>query len=214
MTATGLHHAERRRRRLVERFHVALDHRPHQRIDFLGRTIRARHHAAAAQHGDSVGRLFDFGKLVGHQHDGTAAFGDTPTNLKERRDLVRQQHRRRFVEQKQTRLADQAFDDLDPLPLADGKVFDLGVGIEGKTVIVRQTFQPSRPSFGVHEAALLAEDDVVDHGHVVHQTEMLVHHGNAACQRIRGARRLVTFAVKAHGAVVRHMHAEDQIAQR
>jgi hypothetical protein len=60
---------------------------------------------------------------------------------------------------------------------------------------------------------LLTEDDVVDHSHVVHQTEMLVHHGDAAGESIRWARRVIRPPVEAHGALIREMHAEDQIAQ-
>ena len=172
-----------------------------------------RDNAAAAQHGDAIGGLLDLGKLVRHQDDRAAAVGDAPADIEQRRDLVRQQHRGRLVEHEQPRLADQAFDDLDPLPLADREVVDLGVRVEREAVIVRQLLEPLRPSFGVHEAALLTEDDVVDHRHVVHQAEMLVHHGDAVRQRIGRSRRPIGLAAKAHGAGVGHVNAENQIAQ-
>jgi len=67
---------------------------------------------------------------VRDQDHRTAVFGDTPANIEQCADLVRQQDRRRLVEQKQARLADQALYDFDSLPLVDGKIVDLGIGVE------------------------------------------------------------------------------------
>ena len=175
--------------------------------------IGAGDHAAAAQHGHAVRRLLDLGELVRDQDHRGAACGNAPADIKQCGDLVRQQDCRRLVEHEQARLADQAFDDFDALPLADRKILDLGVRVERETVIIGQTFKPLRPGFCIHEAALLTEDDIVDHGHVVHQTEMLVHHGDAAGERVRRAGRAINCAAKAHGAFVRHVDAENQIAQ-
>jgi hypothetical protein len=99
-------------------------------------------HAAAAQDRHAIRCLLDLGELMRDQHHGTAVFGDAPANVQECADLIRQQHRRRLVEQKQPWLADQAFDDLDPLPLADRKIVDLGIRVEREAVVVGEALEP------------------------------------------------------------------------
>ena len=42
---------------------------------------------------------------------------------------------------------------------------------------------------------------------------MLMHHGDAAGERVGRPRGAIGFAAKAHLAVIRHMHAENHIAE-
>ncbi len=193
---------------------VAIDHGAHQGIDLGGRIGRGRDHAAAAQHGDAIGGLLDLGELVGHQHDAAAAFGDAAAHVEQRGDLVRQQHGGRLVEHEQPRLAHQAFDDLDALALADREVFDLGERLEREAVLLGDVVEPARAGAAIEHALGLAEQDVVDHGQIAHQAEMLVHHRDAARERIGGRRRPVGRSVELHGAGVGSVHTEDQVAQR
>ena len=181
-----------RRRRDVERVGVALDHGAHQGIDLGGRLGRRRDHAAAAQHGHAIGDLLDLGQLVGDQHDAAAAFGDAAADLEQRRDLVRQQHRGRLVEHEQPRLAHQAFDDLDALPLADREVFDLAIGSRARPYCSAMSSSRRAQARAVAARPGLAEQHVVDHGHVAHQAEMLVHHRDAGSRAHRPGRRLST----------------------
>ena len=105
-------------------------------------------------------------------------------------DLIRQQHGGRLVEHEQRRVAHQALDDLDALPLADRQVLDPGIGIERQAVFVRELSTCAAHSLRLQHAAGLAQHQVLDHGHVGHQAEMLVHHGDALRQRVGRALRV------------------------
>ena len=154
--------------------------------------------AAAAQHGDAVGDLLDLGELVRHQHHRAPARRDAAADVEQRRDLIRQQHGGRLVQHEELGIPDQAFDDLDPLAFADREILDLGEGIERQAVIGGELFELPRAFLAIENAALAAEQHIVDDAHVADQAEMLVHHGDALRQRIRRARRLERRAAVAH----------------
>ncbi len=147
------------------------------------------------------------------QHDGPSARGDAAADVEQGCDFIRQQHRGRLVQQEQRRAPDQAFDDLDALPFADRKVLDLGIGIERQAVFDREFLQLLGALFPFEHAALAAEQHVVDDCHVGHQAEMLVHHGDAVGEGVRGAGRLERGAAIAHDAAIGAVNPENQVAQ-
>ena len=74
-------------------------------------------------------------------------------------------------------------EDLDPLPVADAEILDERVGLDAEPVGVgdlldraraRREVEPMPPLDGS-----LAEDDVLQHGEVVGEHEVLVHHADA-----------------------------------
>ena len=115
--------------------------------------------------------------------------GDALQGLEQALDLRRKQNRGRLVEDEQARLAHQALDDLDALALAHREVLDPRPRVEDEAVLLGQGPDPGRAPPVAQHAARLAEHQVLDHRHVGDQTEVLVHHGDAAGQRLRRAAR-------------------------
>ena len=134
----------------------------------------------------------------------------------ERLGLLRRQHGGRLVEDEDAGVAVERLQDLDPLALADGEVGDAGVGVDLEAEAARRG--RAMRARGVAEAEAPeragAEHDVLEHGEVVGEGEVLVHHADAG--RERGA-RLAGRERAAHdldGARVGDVVAEEDVHQR
>ena len=191
-------HRSRRARVAHRRGDITPDH---QRGEFgLGRTGRGqgRNEATGAQYGDAVGHAQHFVELVADEDDRQAGSDHLAQGVEQRLAFLRRQHRRRFVEDQDARAGlaakcKQRFEDLDPLALADTQVADQGVGVDLQAEALRRVEQLRASRRAARKRlpqTLGAEHHVVEHGQVVGQREMLVHHADARGQRgLRLARR-------------------------
>jgi hypothetical protein len=141
-----------------------------------------RHHLAASHHRHRVGDRHDLAQLVRDQDDRLALFLQLPEDAEQMVGLGRRQHAGRLVEDQDFGAAIERLQDLDPLLQADREFLDDGVGIDLETVFAFEALE-----FGAclgdaalqQRAALGAEHDVFEHGEIVDQHEMLVHHADA-----------------------------------
>ena len=87
---------------------------------------------------------------------------------------------------KDARAAVERFQDLDPLALADGEIGDPCMRVDRQPRVPRQRLQPGerlRPASHRRRHRLAAEHDVVEHGEVAGEREVLVHHADAGGER-------------------------------
>jgi hypothetical protein len=169
--------------------------------------VRRRHrldHPAGAHHRDAVGDRHDLAQLVGDQDDRAALVAQRPQHAEELVGLLRGQHAGRLVEDEDAGAAIERLQDLDALLQPDRQLADHGVGIDRQAVVAAERCQrlPGfRQAAGQQRPALGAQHDVLQHGEVVDQHEVLVDHADAggdgvlgradrhrACRR-RGSRR-------------------------
>src|SRR5699024_7464136 len=91
---------------------------------------------APADHGDPVSHREDLVELVGDEEHGDALALELAEVAEELLDLLRHEHRRRFVEDDRARPAVQHLEDLHPLAGADTEVGDEGRGVDAEAVLV------------------------------------------------------------------------------
>jgi hypothetical protein len=135
---------------------------------------------------DVVGRLHDLAQLVGDQDDRLALVLQPFQDAEQVVGLIRGQNPGRFVQDQDLGLTIERLQDFHPLLVADRQVLDQRVGVDLQVIIARQTFQlfPRLRERGVeHRPILDPEDDVFQHGEVLHQLEMLEHHADARADR-------------------------------
>ena len=105
-------------------------------------------------------------------------------------DLLGDEHGRRLVQDQDVRAPVEELEDLDPLLLADADVLDPGVGVQGGAEPAGQLPHPLLGRVPVEPAAapagLGAEHDVLGHGEVVDQHEVLVDHADAQLDGLAG----------------------------
>ena len=86
------------------------------------------------------------------------------------------------------RVAQHGLEDLDPLPASERQVGDHRVRVEAKPIAKALLSDPPGHFAPAQYAARLrpAEHDVLDHGHGVHQHEVMMDHcdeiGRASCR--------------------------------
>ena len=102
----------------------------------------------------------------------------------QRVDLLRHEHGRRLVEDDDLRAAVEHLEDLDALPVADAEVLDEHVGVEAEAEGLGDL--PDSAAGLVADAVQLlgAEHDVLQHGEVVGQHEVLEDHADAVRDRV------------------------------
>ncbi len=100
--------------------------------------------------------------------------------------LLRREDGGRLVEDEDARVSIQELEELDALLLPDGEIFDARARVDREAVVRRELRDPFGRRLEVHDdpARLVAEDDVLGHGHRVHQHEVLVHHPDAGRDRV------------------------------
>ena len=108
-------------------------------------------------------------------------------HAKELVGLLRREHRGRLVEDQDLRAAVERLQDLHPLLHADRQMLHHGVERHGQAVVPGDALQlgaGAGESARQPPAALDAEHDVLQHGEVVHEHEVLVHHADARGDRV------------------------------
>ena len=137
--------------------------------------------------------------------------------VKQRIGLGRRQHRRRLVEDQDLGVAVERLQDLDALALADRQRRDDRVGIDGKAEFPGQLLDALARGGAVEAQpprTLRAERDVFQHGHVVGEREMLVHHADAGVERGTRVAGRQSLAEGFDGALVGDVVAEEDVHQR
>ena len=186
--------------------HLASDHQTREAL--LGRALGGHgvDLLAAPQHGHPVGDLEHLTELVADEHDGCAVGLERVEHLEELVRLLGREHGRGLVQHEDLGVAIERLQDLDALLGADGHILDQGVGVHREPVAIGQLTDLLGPLPDVEQpaapAGLVAEHDVLGHGHHRHEHEVLVDHADAEVDRLGGRVDLDRLAVDEHLALV------------
>ena len=167
--------------------------------------------AAAADDRAPVRDLLDLLELVGNQDDRFALVDEVFHDRDELPDLHRCEHRGGFVENQHLGVAVEHLENLHPLLHTDRNLLDLRVGVHLQAVLPGELRDPRGGGFEVHRnapARLQAEDDVLGHGEVVDQLEVLVHHADAQLVGDVGVGDLDLFALHQDLPLIRPVQPE------
>ena len=162
----------------------------HQFGEFARRGFRGgegAHHGALAHHRDFIGDGHDLAQLVRDQDDGLALVAQRFQDAKEMIGLGRGENAGGLIENEDFGAAIQRLEDFDALLLADREILDDGIGIDLEAVIGGEALQLGAglgEGAAKQHAVLGAEHDVFEHGEIVDQHEMLVHHADAEGERM------------------------------
>ncbi len=117
---------------------------------------------------------------MGDEDHALSFFDKVAHDLHQLIDLLRSEHRRRLVKNKNLRIPIEHFQDLHPLLHPDGDVLDDHVRIDIQAIPGGKVGDPTGCGFSVEDKpALFPEDDVFSDGEVVNQLEVLVHHADS-----------------------------------
>ena len=119
---------------------------------------------------------------MGDEDDGFALGAQAAENAEQLVGLSGGQHAGGLVEDEDIGLPVERFQNFHTLLHADADVLNLRVGVDVEAVVLRQFDQrlARLRQRGLQEAAILgAEDDVLQHGEVLDQLEVLEHHADA-----------------------------------
>src|SRR5471032_2160621 len=156
-------------------------------------------HAAAAHHGDGVGDVEDLLQLVRDQDDGLALFLEQAQDLEQRLGLLRGQHGGRLVQDQDVGAAVDLLENLHALLRAHRQVVDGGQRIDVEAVAGADLAQLRLDggALGLElEAAFAAQHHVIEHGHVLDQHEVLVHHADAQRDRFLAVADVARLAIE------------------
>ena len=162
--------------------HRATHHQPRQlaRVGVGGRP-RARH-LAAPHHRHGVGDLEHLAQLVGDEQHRAALGGQLARDREQPLGLLRGQHGGRLVEDQHVRGAVQRAQDLHALLVADRQLADARPRVDAQAVPATELADQLLRRGVVVAAAparLAAHRDVLGHGQVAEQPEVLVDHPDA-----------------------------------
>lgn len=147
------------------------------------------------------------------EDDGQAFGLELAQVVEERVHLLRHEHGGRLVEDEDLRAAVEDLEDLHALAVGDSEVLDQGVGAHAEAVRVRDLLD-LLAGLGADAVELLAaENHVLQDGEVVGQHEVLVHHADAAGDGVAGAGEGDLLPVDGDGALVRLLHAVEDLHQ-
>lgn len=178
-----------------------------------GRRVGGADRRTAPDDGDLVGDGEHLAQLVRDEDDGQALGLEAAQVVEERVDLLRDQDRGRLVEDEGAGAAVEDLEDLHALAVGDPEVLDEGVGADAETVRVRD-LPDLVTGLGADAVQLLAaENHVLQDREVVGEHEVLVHHADATGDGVGGAGEDGLFAVDGDGALVRLLHAVEDLHQ-
>jgi len=169
--------AEQRRARLRRAFSHLQQHRAPDH--FLGQTAwrglggdDLAHHRTLPHHRHAVGDRHDFAKLVGHQDDRLSLLAQSAQRFEKLIGFLRRKHRGRLVQNQNLGASIKRFENLHPLLESHRQLPTPPVSSRHlETVIASQPLQlgPRRRQPARQEPATLhAEDDVFQHGEILH----------------------------------------------
>ena len=132
-------------------------------------------------------------------------------------DLVRHEHRRGLVEDEDLGAPVEHLEDLDALLVADAEVGDQRLGIDVEAVAVGELGDPATGAADVEVggvAGLAAQHDVLPHGEVVGQHEVLEDHPDAGVDGVGRRPEVALLPVDDDGALVGPVGAVEGLHQR
>ena len=143
--------------------------------------------APGAHHADLVGHRHDLAQLVGDQDDGPPLRLEVAQDAEQMVGLLRRQHAGGLVQDQDVGAAEQGLEDLDPLLHAHRQLRDRGVEIDLQPVVALQRCDlgpGARDAARQRDAALGAQQQVLQDGERLDQHEVLVDHADAGLDRI------------------------------
>ena len=169
-----------------------------------------------AHDADLVGHRHDLAQLVGDQDDGAALRLEVAQDAEEMVGLLRRQHAGGLVEDQDVRAAEERLEDLDPLLHADRQARHRRVEVDLEAVVAlerRDLGRARSAPVGQGEAALGAEQQVLEHGERLDQHEVLVDHADAGLDRVLRALDRRGLAVDQDLAAVGLVEAVEDVHQ-
>ncbi len=213
--ARHLEHRDVRDGRLagLGRGQLRTDHQLGELLGGGGLRVGGADRGAAPDDGDVVGDLQHLAQLVRDEDDGQALGLELAQVVEECVHLLRHEHCGRLVEDEDLRAAVEDLEDLHALAVGDTEVLDEGVGTHPEAVRVRD-LHDLLTGLGADAVQLLAaENDVLQDGEVVGEHEVLVHHADAAGDGVAGRVEGDLLPVDGDGALVRLLHAVEDLHQ-
>ena len=156
------------------------------------------HILAFAQNGDTVGNGHNLVELMGDEEDALAFCGKALHSGHQLVDLLRSENCGGLVENEDVVVAVKHLQNFNALLHTDGDVFDLGVKVNVKTVLLAyllNLFAGFLFLQKAHPGGLCAKDDVIHYGEYIYQLEVLMDHSYSQCSRIIGIVDFNNFAV-------------------
>ncbi|EPJ40977.1 putative ABC transporter ATP-binding protein YufO [Streptomyces afghaniensis 772] len=169
---------------------------------------------AAADDGDLVGDGEHLAELVRDEDDRQALGPQFAQVGEEGVDLLRDEHGGRLVQDEGAGAAVEDLEDLHALAGGDAELLDQEVGLDVEAVALGE-FLDLAAGLGADAVQLLAaEHDVLEDREVVGEHEVLVDHADAADDGVGRRREADLLAVDGDGALVRLLHAVEDLHQR
>ncbi|MGX1250661.1 hypothetical protein RKD48_003172 [Streptomyces ambofaciens] len=168
---------------------------------------------AAPDDGDLVGDREDLAQLVGDEDDGQALGLQLAQVVEEGVHLLRHQDGRGLVEDQRAGAAVEDLEDLHALAGGDAQLLDEDVGAHPEAVPLGDLLDPPAGPGADAVELLAAEDHVLQDREVVGEHEVLVDHADAAHDGVGGRGEGHLLAVDRDGALVRLLHAVEDLHQ-
>ena len=172
---------------------------------------------AAPDDRDPVRDLEDLVQLVADEDDAVALGRQAPQDLEDLLRLLRRQHRGRFVEDEDLRVAVERLQDLDPLLPADRQRADLDLRVDFEAEPATEVDDALVGLLAIEETAadggLLAEDDVLGDAQDRDEHEVLMDHADPAADRVRRPGQVDLGAVDEDLALVRAREPVEDVHQ-
>lgn len=169
---------------------------------------------AAADDGDLVGDGEHFAELVRDEDDRQTLGLQFAQVVEEGVDLLRNEDGRGLVEDQCGGAAVEDLEDLHALAGGDAEFLDQEVGLDAEAVALGE-FLDLAAGLGADAVELLAaEHHVLEDREVVGEHEVLMDHADAADDGVGRRREADLFAVDGDGALVRLLHAVEDLHQR
>ena len=157
-----------------------------------------------------------FLEFVTDENHTDAVVDQGPQCVEQTLALLGREHRGGFVEDQDTRAANQGLDDLHPLLFTHGEIRYQGVAVEGEAVLLADGVDAcSHAGLVQHPPATgLAHHEVFQHGVSRHQMKMLMHHADTGGQGVGGGVDGDGFPADADTARVDGIQAEQDVHER
>ena len=165
------------------------DHHVGQLLPVGVGTVHRAHHLTQPQHSDAVGDVQHLAHLVADEDDALALADQLAHDGEQALHLNVGQRGGRLVQNQQLRPVIQRLEDLGALLLAHGDLRNELVQLHVQAVLGGQLLDllpARRPVDEQPLGVLIAQNDVVEYGHGLHQHKVLMHHADTQLHRLAG----------------------------
>ena len=174
---------------------------------------------ASAQDRHAVGDRPNLVQLVRDEDDRASVVGHRTNRPEQLSRLLRRQDRGRLVEDQHARILVEGFQDLDALLLSQGQLPDACARFDGEPVSLRHLGDAPLDRPGVQQerpadVTVITEHDVLGDAERLHESKMLVHHGDARIERVAWGVELDRLTPQADLAAVRPVEPRQDVGQR